>query len=263
MQDHKPSWLYGLERPADLQQNDYTSSLELAKSHHQEKTPQVYVHTLLPPPAPPTLINPPYIHHELASPKPQQPESRTCGLRRSRFWLFAVLTAFVVATIIAASVAGALISQKRHAAARQETPPLPAPATTSPSTNTTTLPPPSSALLIPTSSCPTLHKNTTYILPASPSSSLPHATNFSIQCATDYKLPLIMAMRTYRFEDCLQACATHAANAGGAGDGGGGCTVAVYKPDSGQSITCWLKGKGEEEGRVGGVVGVDSARIVG
>ncbi|KAL8636769.1 MAG: hypothetical protein Q9228_005877, partial [Teloschistes exilis] len=114
MQDHKPSWLYGLERPADLQQNDYTSSLELAKSH-QDKSPQVFVHAL-PPPAPPSLINPPYIHHELESPKPQQPEPRTCGLRRSRFWLFAVVTAFVVATIIAASVAGALISQKKHAA---------------------------------------------------------------------------------------------------------------------------------------------------
>ncbi|KAL8660568.1 MAG: hypothetical protein Q9202_006422 [Teloschistes flavicans] len=261
MQYHKPSWTYGLERPADLR-DDYTSSLEVVKTE-LEKGPQVNIYPV-PPPIPPKTINPHYHHHELSSPKQPLPASRTtCGLQRSRLWLFAILTTFILASIVAASIAGVLISQKKHTASHQlSQPPAAAPATNNPTTipSTASLPAASAAaLIIPTSDCPSLHPNTTYTLPANPASSLPRAVNFAIQCNSDYKLPLIMAMRTYRFEDCMQACATHAANAP---DASSACVVAVYKPGSGQSITCWLKSQDGAEDAPIENLGVDSARIV-
>ncbi|KAL8687446.1 MAG: hypothetical protein Q9218_006381 [Villophora microphyllina] len=263
MQDHKASWTYGLERRTDLRET-FTGGLEVAKNE-QEKGPQVDVYTL-PPLVPPKSVSARYIHHELESPRQDAPASRTCGLRRSRFWFFAVLTALAVALIVAASVAGTLISQQKHASAHQEDNQAPLAAS---STNTTSqthttpstasLPTSSAAFINPTSDCSSLQQNATYILSANPASSLPRSVNFSIQCNSDYKLPLVMAMRTYRFEDCMQACATHATNSQ---DPATACTVAVYKPNSQQSITCWLKSQGDEDSPVHNV-GVDSARIVG
>jgi len=66
-----------------------------------------------------------------------------------------------------------------------------------------------------------------------------------------------MAMRTFSLEDCISACASHATLT----QDTAACVAAVSKPDSGESLTCWLKSTG-----LGGGVsnaGVDSAKIVG
>ena len=55
------------------------------------------------------------IHHERELEKPAPKSARICGIRRSRLWLFALLTALVIMTIVAASVSGALAAQQKRA----------------------------------------------------------------------------------------------------------------------------------------------------
>ena len=66
-----------------------------------------------------------------------------------------------------------------------------------------------------------------------------------------------MAMRAVTFEDCIDACASHATNAQ---DASTGCIAAVYKPDSGQPLTCWLKSTGERNAEIASI-GVDAALV--
>jgi hypothetical protein len=55
----------------------------------------------------------------------------------------------------------------------------------------------------------------------------------------------------------MSACASHATLT----QDTAACAAAVYKPDSGESLTCWLK----STGLGGGVLnaGIDSAKIIG
>ena len=129
------------------------------------------------------------------------------------------------------------------------------------SSSTPTAPPEptgSSAFITPTSDCRSLSSNPNYLVFQNNATSITRDVSFNIQCDSDYKWPLVLAMRVYRFEDCIQACAVHATNSP---DSYTACVVAVYKPDSGQSLTCWLKSRGPQAVMVN--VGVDSARILG
>lgn len=67
----------------------------------------------------------------------------------------------------------------------------------------------------------------------------------------------MMAMRTYSFEDCISACASHATLSHDTA----AYVAAAYKPDSGENLTCWMKLTCSG----GGVLnaGVDSAKIEG
>ena len=137
--------------------------------------------------------------------------------------------------------------------------PLATPSNTSTSSTTTTasLSTSTAVSITPTSDCSSLKTNVgTYLVPANTAETITRNVQFNITCGSDYKLPLVLAMRTYRFEDCINACASHATNAQ---DPSTACVVAVYKPDSQQPLTCWLKSTGPE-GPIPNL-GVDSARI--
>lgn len=114
---------------------------------------------------------------------------------------------------------------------------------------------PSSPVPKPSSDCSTL--NTTFAVLANPARAVEADVKFDIKCGHDYKLPLVMAMHTINFEDCIKACASHATNTK---DASTRCVVAVYKPDSGQPLTCWLKSTGDVDAEIASI-GVDSAQI--
>lgn len=113
-------------------------------------------------------------------------------------------------------------------------------------------------LASPASDCSSLSLKTngTYVVKNN-ALEITQSVAFNIKCGSDWKLPLVMAMRTFSFEDCISACASHATLA----QNTAACVAAVYKPDSGESLTCWLKSTGSG----GGVsnAGVDSAKIEG
>lgn len=73
-----------------------------------------------------------------------------------------------------------------------------------------------------------------------------------------------MGIRTYTFENCMNACASQRTNVYvNSADVLSACTAVAYKPESGQTLTCWLKtdqgntGAGETESQ-----GVDGAVVV-
>lgn len=66
-----------------------------------------------------------------------------------------------------------------------------------------------------------------------------------------------MALRVFSFEDCISACASQATNVR---DAATKCVAAVYKPNSGQPLTCWLKGKGDADAEIASI-GVDAAIV--
>ena len=73
-----------------------------------------------------------------------------------------------------------------------------------------------------------------------------------------------MGIRTYTFEGCMNACASQRTNVYvNSADVLSACTAVAYKPESGQTLTCWLKtgqgntGTGEIERQ-----GVDGAVVV-
>ena len=66
-----------------------------------------------------------------------------------------------------------------------------------------------------------------------------------------------MAIRAFTFEDCIKACASQLTNAQ---DASTGCVAAVYKPNSGQPLTCWLKSTGDADGEIASI-GVDAALV--
>ena len=120
------------------------------------------------------------------------------------------------------------------------------------------LPTSSTALVSPASDCSSLRSNSAYLVAADDAASITRNVTFDIRCDRDFKLPLVMAIRAFSFEDCINACASHATNAQ---DAVTACVAAVYKPDSGQPLTCWLKSKGPANAIQNN--GVDSARISG
>ncbi|KAI4226342.1 MAG: hypothetical protein L6R36_003238 [Xanthoria steineri] len=161
---------------------------------------------------------------------------------------------------VAVIVLGILLAKNRGAHnQRDPTVDSPPPPETTPCSNgNSTFP----RLQTPKSSCPALPKNHT--VAANPASAINASTDFTLRCGHDYKLPLIMGIRTYTFENCIDACASQRTNvyANGA-DASLACTAMAYKPDSGQMLTCWLKsdlgntGTGEIESQ-----GVDGAVVV-
>ncbi|KAL8866782.1 MAG: hypothetical protein Q9174_006087 [Haloplaca sp. 1 TL-2023] len=270
---HKPSWVHALEC-ATASRNSDQAGLELAQPS-QEKIPQYDVSPISPDlPVKGVTLPAQYVFRKHTFPKTTSistappaivPDDRICGLRKSRFWLLVALTCITIAAIIAASVAGTLISRRNRApddAGNNESASFVESSSTdtsSTSSATSPLPTTSSTLIIPTSDCSRLNSSATYVLPANPDSSLPRDVQFKVKCNSDSNLPLIMALRAYKFEDCMQACATHATNSK---DMKTACVTAVYKPNSGQSITCWLMSNGTNTA-TGDAPGVDTARILG
>ena len=120
------------------------------------------------------------------------------------------------------------------------------------------LPTSATAVVTPTSDCSSLRSNAAYLVAADDARSITRNVTFDIRCDKDFQLPLVMAIRAFRFEDCINACASHATNAQ---DAATACIAAVYKPDSGEPLTCWLKSTGPADAIQN--IGVDSARISG
>lgn len=180
----------------------------------------------------------------------------TVRSRVSKTWIIAILSIFLVATIIAASVAVAVVVKKDsnddNNAANHN--PISANATTS--TSSANPPTFTSKSPIPLSDCSSL--NSTYTIRTNTAQAINADVNFAINCGQDEKLPLVMGIRMYSFEDCMSACASQATNAQ---DISVACIAAVYKPNSGQPLTCWLKSKGDENAGVQGG-GVDTALVM-
>ena len=122
-------------------------------------------------------------------------------------------------------------------------PPIPTIGAPSSTSTAASLPTSSATLNTPTSDCFLLHTKTTYLVSANAAQSITRDVKFHIKYNSDFKLPHVLAMRTYRIEDCINAWASHAMNAQ---DALTACVAAVYKPDSGQPLTCWLKSTGPE-----------------
>ncbi|KAL8958007.1 MAG: hypothetical protein Q9183_005921 [Haloplaca sp. 2 TL-2023] len=266
---HKPSWVHALECATAARQSNQ-AGLELAQPT-QEKIPQHDVSPISPDlpqrgvtlPAQYIFRKDIFAEKESATAPPAGiPDGRICGLRKSRFWLLVAVTSITIAAIIAASVAGTLISRQNRApddAGKNESATVVESSSTNTSLTPSPLPTTSSTLIIPTSNCSRLNSSATYILSANPASSLLRDVKFKIQCNKDSYLPVVMAFRAYKFEDCMQACATQATNSQNKDTA---CVSAVYKPDSKQSITCWLKSRGTDT-FTGDAPGVDTAKIVG
>ena len=113
----------------------------------------------------------------------------------------------------------------------------------------------SSALLKPSSDCFSL--NPTFLVRKNPARAINADVRFDLKCGHDFRLPLVMGLRMFAFEDCIKACASHATNVQNTATA---CVAAVYKPDSGQPLTCWLKSTGDMDAEIEGD-GVDSAFI--
>ncbi|KAL8670738.1 MAG: hypothetical protein Q9168_004745 [Polycauliona sp. 1 TL-2023] len=181
---------------------------------------------------------------------PQLPPSRRS--RSPRFWLIAGLGVFAITTTIVAIVMGVLFAKNRCSESQRDPISQSAPPSSSAS----------SIVQTPKSSCSTLP--TVHEVPANPASAINASTTFNLRCGHDYKLPLIMGIRTYTFENCIDACASQRTNVyASVAEGLLRCTAVAYKPDSGQTLTCWLKtdqggniaeGEYEAEGVDGAVV---------
>ncbi|KAL8927536.1 MAG: hypothetical protein Q9208_002341 [Pyrenodesmia sp. 3 TL-2023] len=248
-----------LERVADRKQS-YIPGLEFYRNS-QHKFLRVSTQPRWPSPRPSGASpSPP----SLSSTKklPQLPPAN--GSRILKTWIIVILTAILVATVVAAGVVIAIIVKKQDANKIQTNPHNEA---ASSSSNTYSLPKPtttpspakplsfSSTTPLPTSNCPSL--NSIYTVPSNTAQAINADVSFRIDCGRDLKLPLVMGIRVFRFEDCIRACASHATNAL---DGNAGCVAVVYKPNSGQPLTCWLKGKGGAvEDAVEESEGVDAA----
>ena len=125
----------------------------------------------------------------------------------------------------------------------------------SPTMTPVTNPAASSTLVEPSSDCSSL--KSTYVVPQNPAQAINADVLFEVKCGADFKLPLVMGIRVFTFEDCIKACASHNTNTQ---DASTGCVAAVYKPDSGQPLTCWLKSIGNANAEVASV-SVDAALI--
>ncbi|KAL8788208.1 MAG: hypothetical protein Q9195_007423 [Heterodermia aff. obscurata] len=183
--------------------------------------------------------------------------SRPRGTRKSKFCHIGIIAVIIIITITAASVAGSLAAKKHDSDLQKSTASTAATAsnmTSSPIVVSGASSPTSSSTPgIPSSDCSKL--NTTFNVLANSARAINANVHFDLKCGHDLKLPLVMAMRAFTFEECINACASQATNAQ---DASTGCVAAVYKPDS--PLTCWLKSSGEKGSEIASI-GVDAALI--
>ncbi|KAL9603438.1 MAG: hypothetical protein Q9219_001125 [cf. Caloplaca sp. 3 TL-2023] len=243
---------YGSEQATDRKPS-HVSGLEF-DGQDWKKLPQVHNQPRQPGPPPLSVISKP-ISSNLTEKSLPSPPSRK--FRDSKSWIIVILVGLLIITIAIASAVAAITVKKHNAnnsghstSSNNSTSPAITPTSAAVEPPTCT-----AAASIPLSDCPSL--NGTRAVRTNIAQAINADVNFSIKCNHDLKLPLIMGVRVYSFEDCIRACASQRTNAQ---DAAIACVGAVFKPNSGQPLTCWLKSRGDEDAEIGNA-GVDAALV--